>query len=231
MKSSTRFSTSSAGHPLRRAGRDTRLRSRSRTTHPSRRLSRGHHRHRQGMPAILTTLIFSPNLVDGSFRRPPLPQMDETPTVTAALDDVERTYKEQSEKLWRSLLLFSGDPEVASDAVAEAFAQVLRRGAAVRDVDRWVWTAAFRIARGELKRRRAHESLSSDVADAVPGDVPTETVDLIRALTQLSRNSGGRSSFTTTPATRTRKRPRSSARPPRRWACTSSAAGGDCEPS
>lgn len=117
--------------------------------------------------------------------------MDETPTVTAALDDVERAYKEQSEKLWRSLLLFSGDPEVASDAVAEAFAQVLRRGTAIRDVDRWVWTAAFRIARGELKRRRAHESLSSDVADAVPADVPTETVDLIRALTQLSPKQRG----------------------------------------
>lgn len=56
--------------------------------------------------------------------------------------------------MWRALLAYSGDPDIASDAVAEAFAQVLRRDGAVRHVDRWVWRAAFRIAAGELKNRR-----------------------------------------------------------------------------
>jgi DNA-directed RNA polymerase specialized sigma24 family protein len=41
---------------------------------------------------------------------------------------IERCYRDQGEKLWRAVLLFGGDPEVASDAVAEAFAQAIRRG-------------------------------------------------------------------------------------------------------
>ena len=41
--------------------------------------------------------------------------------------ELERIYREQGERMWRSLLAFSGDPEISSDAVAEAFAQALRR--------------------------------------------------------------------------------------------------------
>ena len=52
---------------------------------------------------------------------------------------IERCYREQGEKLWRAVLLFGGDPEVASDAVAEAFAQAIRRGEGIRELDRWVW--------------------------------------------------------------------------------------------
>lgn len=55
--------------------------------------------------------------------------------------------------MWRAVLAFAGDPEVASDAVAEAFAQALRRGDAIRDAERWVWRTVFRIAAGELKAR------------------------------------------------------------------------------
>ncbi|MEP6665554.1 MAG: sigma-70 family RNA polymerase sigma factor [Nocardioidaceae bacterium] len=110
--------------------------------------------------------------------------MDETPVVT---DKVERSYRTHSHKLWRALLLFSGDPDVASDAVAEAFAQALRRGAEVQDVDRWVWRAAFQIARGDLQRRSNHEPILDDVAV----DVPTETIDLIRALATLSPKQSG----------------------------------------
>jgi hypothetical protein len=40
--------------------------------------------------------------------------------------------------MWRALLVFAGDAEVASDAVAEAFAQALRRGGEIRDPKRWV---------------------------------------------------------------------------------------------
>ena len=56
--------------------------------------------------------------------------------------------------MWRSILLFGGDPDVASDAVAEAFAQLIRRGPLVDDAAAWVTRAAFRIAAGELKERR-----------------------------------------------------------------------------
>jgi hypothetical protein len=43
---------------------------------------------------------------------------------------------------------------VANDAVAEAFAQAIRRGDEVRDPLRWVTKAAYRIAAGELQLRR-----------------------------------------------------------------------------
>jgi RNA polymerase sigma-70 factor (ECF subfamily) len=71
-----------------------------------------------------------------------------------AQGDVEAVYRQQSGQMWRALLAYSGDPDVASDAVAEAFAQALRRDGAIRSVEKWVWKAAFRIAAGILKERR-----------------------------------------------------------------------------
>lgn len=68
-------------------------------------------------------------------------------------DQLDLVYEEHGARLWRAILLYSGDPDVASDAVAEAFAQVLRRGDAVDSPERWVWRSAFRIAAGELLRR------------------------------------------------------------------------------
>jgi DNA-directed RNA polymerase specialized sigma24 family protein len=77
-------------------------------------------------------------------------------------DRVEAVYRAVHSRLWRSLLAFTGDAELASDAEAEAFAQVLRRGDAVDDVAAWVWRSAFRIASGLL-------AASSSAAD--PGAV------------------------------------------------------------
>ena len=56
-------------------------------------------------------------------------------------------------RLYRALLLYTGDREIARDAVSEAFAQALRRGDAIRSVERWIWKTAYRVAAGELDRR------------------------------------------------------------------------------
>ena len=80
--------------------------------------------------------------------------MEHAPAGVSRSAEIERLYREGGDRIWRAILAFSGDPEVASDAVAEAFAQVLRRGEAVEDPERWVWRAAFKIASGELKERR-----------------------------------------------------------------------------
>lgn len=66
---------------------------------------------------------------------------------------VEEAYRRHHGQLWRALLAYSGSQDIASDAAAEAFAQALRRGDAVKRPDRWVWKAAFRIAAGLLKDR------------------------------------------------------------------------------
>lgn len=67
--------------------------------------------------------------------------------------DIEAVYREDGVRLWRALYAYSNDMELASDAAAEAFAQALGRGAAIRDVRSWVWRAAFRLAAGDLKDR------------------------------------------------------------------------------
>jgi RNA polymerase sigma-70 factor (ECF subfamily) len=71
----------------------------------------------------------------------------------AASGEVEAVYRQDGDRLWRALFAFAGNEDVASDAVAEAFAQALRRGSAIRDVRNWVWRSAFRLAAGDLKRQ------------------------------------------------------------------------------
>jgi RNA polymerase sigma-70 factor (ECF subfamily) len=84
--------------------------------------------------------------------------------------------------MWRAVLAFAGDGEVANDAVAEAFAQALRRGEAIRQPERWLWRAAFRIAAGELQARRR------EFAAMAEGSYEMEEParDLVAALAQLS---------------------------------------------
>jgi RNA polymerase sigma-70 factor (ECF subfamily) len=84
----------------------------------------------------------------------------------AALGDVvdwrrriELLYREHGDRLWRAVYMFGGDAELASDAVAEAYAQALRRGKAIRDPAAWVWRSAFRIAAGMLKDRATTHDL------------------------------------------------------------------------
>ena len=113
--------------------------------------------------------------------RPLYAEVERATAVTEAGNAVERAYREHHEKLWRALLLFCGDPEVASDAVAEAFAQAVRRGDAIRDPGRWVWRVAFQLARGELKGRGRTTALTE-----LPVEMPESTVDLVRGLAVLS---------------------------------------------
>jgi RNA polymerase sigma-70 factor, ECF subfamily len=71
----------------------------------------------------------------------------------AASSEVEAVYRQDGDRLWRALYAFAGNEDVASDALAEAFAQALRRGSEIRDPRSWVWRSAFRIAAGDLKRQ------------------------------------------------------------------------------
>lgn len=70
------------------------------------------------------------------------------------VERVRSIYESDHARLWRSVYAFSGSRDVADEAVAEAFAQLLRRGDEVVDGAAWVWRSAFAIARGELQRRR-----------------------------------------------------------------------------
>jgi DNA-directed RNA polymerase specialized sigma24 family protein len=99
-------------------------------------------------------------------------------------EELDRLYREHGERLWRAVFAFAGDREVASDAVAEAFAQCLGRGAAVHDPGRWIWRAAFRIAAGELKERRRREAMSVRTEDWY--EIPEAATQILEALGRLS---------------------------------------------
>src|SRR5438094_7533773 len=81
---------------------------------------------------------------------------------TSPHGELECLYRDQRDRMWQAVFAFAGDREVASDAVAEAFAQALRRGDAIRSPERWLWRTVFRIAAGELQRRRRHRPEGSE---------------------------------------------------------------------
>ena len=112
-------------------------------------------------------------------------------TPIAAASEVESVYRQDGDRLWRALYAFAGNEDVASDAVAEAFAQALRRGSAIRDVQGWVWRAAFRLAAGDLKRQSGlsrgplpegsfHDSHPDDqLLDALQGLTPQQRAVIV----------------------------------------------------
>jgi RNA polymerase sigma-70 factor, ECF subfamily len=106
----------------------------------------------------------------------------EVPLAVTTGPDLERLWRDEGQRLWRAVFAFSHDRAVTDDAVAEAFAQCLRRGVAVRDPHAWIWRAAFRLAAGELKARRRSTPLAIEPVDVA--DEPPER--LLAALAELA---------------------------------------------
>ncbi len=98
--------------------------------------------------------------------------------------EVERLYRTEGARLWRAVMAYCGDREIANDAVAEAFAKVLGRGEAVHTPLPWLWRSAFRIAAGELKAQGRTALPAGDPAY----EAPEPLTDVLRALGQLSPN-------------------------------------------
>jgi RNA polymerase sigma-70 factor (ECF subfamily) len=111
------------------------------------------------------------------------------------IEQVRAVYDRVSGQMWRALVASSGSTHVADDAVAEGFTQLLRRGPEVRDPAAWVWRASFRLAAGDLQRRRQAAdrqvvgSHADDATSAIAGPVdrlPDDAIDLVRALARLT---------------------------------------------
>jgi RNA polymerase sigma-70 factor, ECF subfamily len=126
-------------------------------------LSRRHRQLGKGFPPILL-----------------LCEVDQDLAVTTRRE-LERLYREDGGRLWWAVLAYTGDRDVASDSVAEAFAQALGRGAAIRSPLAWIWRTAFRVAAAEMKRRR----LSYPLGDQ-QGYEMTDLSDVVFALGKLS---------------------------------------------
>jgi RNA polymerase sigma-70 factor (ECF subfamily) len=108
--------------------------------------------------------------------------MQDVRMTVAGATDWESTYRTEAPTLWRALVLQTGSREIASDAVAEAFAQGIARGDAVRKPGAWVWRAAFAIARAEAGRLRTEPR---EVRDRAVED-PAPLIDLLGDLASLS---------------------------------------------
>jgi DNA-directed RNA polymerase specialized sigma24 family protein len=108
--------------------------------------------------------------------------MGQDSPVTAQREAIEHAYRDTGERLWRALLGYTGDPELARDASAEAFAQALARNGDLRSPADWVWVSAFRIARGMMRDRARPQPASGGLAYNLPEPV----VDVVRALAHIS---------------------------------------------
>jgi RNA polymerase sigma-70 factor (ECF subfamily) len=96
--------------------------------------------------------------------------------------DLEAAYREWGADMWRAVFAYSGGvAEVADEAVAEAFAQAAARLESVRDLRPWLFTAAFRIAAGELQRRRRAAPFVDTGTVALDGS-DVELLDLVGRL-------------------------------------------------
>jgi len=113
--------------------------------------------------------------------------MDSAVAIVDVRSDIEALYRADADRLWRAIYAFAGDAEIASDAVAEAYAQVIRRGDAVRDPAAWVWRAAFQISRGSLKARRAGEDVPLSAGEHLDAYADPDLLAALRRLPEHQR--------------------------------------------
>jgi RNA polymerase sigma factor (sigma-70 family) len=103
-------------------------------------------------------------------------------TTTERRQELEQLFRTDGPRLWRALVAFTADPDLASEARAEAFAQALAHQGELRSAAGWVWTTSFRVARGMLKDRaqRVEPGPTDD-----PYWLPDPIRDLVSALATL----------------------------------------------
>jgi RNA polymerase sigma-70 factor, ECF subfamily len=111
--------------------------------------------------------------------------MDTVTSMANTRPSVEALYRADAERLWRAIYAYCGDPEIASDSVNEAYAQVMGRGDAVRDPAAWVWRTGFALARGALKARQSDERMRATERPTAAGIDRYADPDLLAALRRL----------------------------------------------
>lgn len=101
--------------------------------------------------------------------------MDETSA------EVERVYRSDARKMWGALVGFTGDREIADDAIAEAFARAIRHTGTIDDVRAWTWRVAFRLAAAEMRRGER----PAETPEPMPTEPSSNAADLVAALRRL----------------------------------------------
>lgn len=96
--------------------------------------------------------------------------------------DIEQAYRDQGDRLYYAVLAYTGDSDMAREAVAETFARALASASSIREIVPWLWRVAFRLAATDMKDRRRH----MDPSETIQAEAPPEPHDLFEALAQLS---------------------------------------------
>jgi RNA polymerase sigma factor (sigma-70 family) len=96
-------------------------------------------------------------------------------------EEIEHVYRETGKRLWWALLAFTADREMASDALAEAFARAIAATATIDDPAAWVWRVAFRVATADLRKAKKDQSQPEPVYE-----MDHEALDVMLALRRLS---------------------------------------------
>lgn len=95
--------------------------------------------------------------------------------------EFEDLWRSEGARLWRALTAFTGDQEVASDAIAEAFAQAIARRSEIQEPIPWLWRTSFRLAIRDVKRHRRDQTLTREGTYEIPEPV----ADAMKALGEL----------------------------------------------
>jgi RNA polymerase sigma-70 factor (ECF subfamily) len=100
----------------------------------------------------------------------------------AQTTDLGAVFDANAVALYRTILAFKGGrPDVAEEAVAEAFARATANLDKIRDPVAWLYRVAFNVATDELRRDRHHGS----GAPPEPVELPPEAIGLFDALRHL----------------------------------------------
>jgi RNA polymerase sigma-70 factor (ECF subfamily) len=102
---------------------------------------------------------------------------------------LEAAYLSFGGPLWRAVLGYSGgQPEIADEAVAEAFAAAASHLEAITDLRAWTYRVAFRIARREIEQRRRRAGTDwPEQADEQGPVLSAEMLEILRALSPRQR--------------------------------------------
>ena len=82
------------------------------------------------------------------------------------MNSLDELFRSEHERLWKSLVAFTGDGDIASEAEAETFSQAVARGDELHDPQAWIWRTAFKVAGGLLADRRMRSSGLSGPQDS-----------------------------------------------------------------
>ena len=99
-------------------------------------------------------------------------------------------WRESGATIWRAVYAYAGGRrDVADDAVAEAFARAMARGAEVREPVPYLFRVAFRVAGAELARRSKEDGEVPDIAVDVSSNGLPDVIHALRELTPAQRAS------------------------------------------